>query len=352
MAMIERLTNCASAAPMVAGLVAYIRAHPDERIRVDTPFTVKKRLELLSRTIKLNPDDGEDKVKVAWNGQSGTQTCGTSNSRRGLLGRFFRRQDDGCPVPGPDDPGSGSSRPSSLPQGPLVTFASGPAGPICTASCGHLCSGFWCGPNPTGPPPDLAPSTTSGGSELTGGPLPTLSSPGNDPFPTNCISTTTLTSCLALGGGQKPACVTTSSCAATGAPSPPKTTDPAPEPSHTPVPGPANCVTIEIEWSSLFDTIWYGTLYHDGKKACDGSKECKCNSGDLPCDDGYTLRFESSSQTERDEYLNAYFSAPGSDGEVHWQLPLYSTDTTPCGLPAVQCKSEVFRDSSAGCKST
>lgn len=80
--------------------------------------------------------------------------------------------------------------------------------------------------------------------------------------------------------------------------------------------------------------------------------ECKCDSGDLPCDDGYTLRFESSSQTERDEYLDAYFSAPGSDGELHWKLPLYSSDSTPCGLPAgVGCKTEVFRDSSEGCNS-
>lgn len=48
---------------MVAGLVAYIRAHPGMTARA--PGEVKAKIIQLSRNIKLEPDAGSNKVKVA-----------------------------------------------------------------------------------------------------------------------------------------------------------------------------------------------------------------------------------------------------------------------------------------------
>ncbi|KAK8078992.1 hypothetical protein PG994_002799 [Apiospora phragmitis] len=238
----------------IGRLVAYIRAHPD--IDAQTPSAVKAKVLELSRTVRTAAEIG-GKVKVVWNGQSGTQTCGTKKQRRGLLSWLYRHQDDdddSCPLPG--QPGSGS--PGNLPLGPPVSFTRGPAGPSCTASCGQLCSGFWCGPTPTGPPPELEPTETTepGGMPtncvsstttmscrgagvgkdchtatrcLATGPLltdfPTLPPNTATAIPTNCVSTTTWTSCgLGGGGGHAPACVTGLGCAATRAPEPTTTT--------------------------------------------------------------------------------------------------------------------------------
>lgn len=228
-----------------------------------TPIAVKAKIKELSRTVKTAAEIG-GKVAVAWNGQNGKQTCGTQKTRRSFLSALLRRQDDGsnCPLPGQPGNGSpgGGPSPGNLPLGPPVTFTRGPAGPSCTASCGQLCSGFWCGPTPTGPPPDLDPAETAdpgvpsncvsstvttscrgagvgkdchtatrclatGGGPLTD--LPTLPPNTATAIPTNCVSTTTWTSCgLGGGGGHAPACVTGIGCAATQAPPKPTTTQP------------------------------------------------------------------------------------------------------------------------------
>ncbi|KAK7994851.1 hypothetical protein PG990_013624 [Apiospora arundinis] len=256
----EGVVGTSFAAPQVAGLVAYIRGHPG--MNAQKPSAVKAKIKELSRTVKT-PVDIAGKVPVAWNGQNGKQTCGTKKQRRSFLSALLRRQGDGdsCPLPGQPGNGSpgGGSSPGNLPLGPPVTFTRGPAGPSCTASCGQLCSGFWCGPTPTGPPPDLDPAETAdpgvpsncvsstvttscrgagvgkdchtatrclatgGGGPLTD--LPTLPPNSATAIPTNCVSTTTWTSCgLGGGGGHAPACVTGIGCAATQAPPKPTTT--------------------------------------------------------------------------------------------------------------------------------
>uniref|UniRef100_L2GC33 chitinase n=1 Tax=Colletotrichum fructicola (strain Nara gc5) TaxID=1213859 RepID=L2GC33_COLFN len=139
-----------------------------------------------------------------------------SSQKRGLDSRQAA-----CPIP--NLPGGGNN---PAPQGPGVTYKPGPPAPLCTANCGHLCSGYYCSPNPTGTPPDFAPPwetsrptntrpAESGG--FGGGltnlptltPAPTAAPPGQV-----CLSSTTATLCN--GGPRGGVCVTSTSCASFG----------------------------------------------------------------------------------------------------------------------------------------
>lgn len=162
-------------------------------------------------------------------------------------GRLVGRAGGFCPLPLPDAPGgSGGS-------GRTVTFTSGPvATPTCLnpAGCGgHLCSGYYCSPKPTGMPPDFQdprdprgeqpmPTTSIG---APGGPstgpiqVPTLTSKPDTgaPIPTDCASVSTWSTCIAPGGGNS-ACQTFSSCISTKVPT--TTSKPTSEPTSDPVP--------------------------------------------------------------------------------------------------------------------
>ncbi|KAK8098681.1 uncharacterized protein PG998_011922 [Apiospora kogelbergensis] len=64
----ENLVGTSFAAPQVAGLVAYIRAHPG--MNAQTPSAVKAKVLELSRTVRTETEVG-GKVNVIWNGQNG-----------------------------------------------------------------------------------------------------------------------------------------------------------------------------------------------------------------------------------------------------------------------------------------
>ncbi|KAK8028608.1 carbohydrate-binding module family 24 protein [Apiospora marii] len=65
---VENVVGTSYAAPQVAGLVAYIRAHPG--INAQTPSAVKAKVLELSRTVKTEAEV-EGKLNVIWNGQHG-----------------------------------------------------------------------------------------------------------------------------------------------------------------------------------------------------------------------------------------------------------------------------------------
>ncbi|KAF5510528.1 Chitotriosidase-1 [Colletotrichum siamense] len=208
-------TGSSFAAPLVAGLVAYVRGmHYGFG---EDPASLKSIMQQVSRPLPLTEDeaDFEQKEKMVWNLADPFEQCGSSQ-KRGLDSRQAA-----CPIP--NLPGGGNN---PVPQGPRVTYKPGPPAPLCTADCGHLCSGYYCSPNPTGTPPDFAPPwetsrptntrpAESGG--FGGGltnlptltPAPTAAPPGQV-----CLSSTTATLCN--GGPRGGVCVTSTSCASFG----------------------------------------------------------------------------------------------------------------------------------------
>ncbi|RKK65885.1 hypothetical protein BFJ69_g15895 [Fusarium oxysporum] len=154
-------------APLVAALVAYFRSLPNKSYQeqLRQPPTVKRLIKGLSRPFARwesnrveGPDDGLS-MHVVWNGHSGGESC--------LMGKS--PPPDGCPELPPDLstlPDSPSS-PGGSPK--RITWRSGPDGPKCSANSlvrrlferaeatcgGKLCSGYYCRPNPPGPPPDF-----------------------------------------------------------------------------------------------------------------------------------------------------------------------------------------------------
>ncbi|KAB5582898.1 hypothetical protein GE09DRAFT_284745 [Coniochaeta sp. 2T2.1] len=222
---------------------------------------------------------------MIWNGQvfdhsclldrpfNGDHVCGDMlpadlSSLSGSDGESVQGNGDGSDYPPGHMPIDGP-----LQTGPTITFLSGTPFPTCTTQCGKLCTGFYCDPSPTGPPPDFnypvnvntssvgtptattAPSTTPvipTGKSSVSAPT-TVPTPASNPSTTPNVLTdmppittrrpteTHATSCVASGavstcsmgpGGQK-ACVTSTACvwqaeSAAGAPPPP----PSPTPDN------------------------------------------------------------------------------------------------------------------------
>jgi hypothetical protein len=140
------------AAPLVAGLVAYFRAYS-----IASGSATISALEAidgvigLGRPIKFTAGTSSDAPDVIYNGgePNDGSPCGDNappGSKMRARGRALlsRQSNDACPLPGGGDP-----------RGPPVTFTQGPPSPLCTANCGHLCTGFYCVPRPTGTPPDF-----------------------------------------------------------------------------------------------------------------------------------------------------------------------------------------------------
>ncbi|KAI0123327.1 hypothetical protein BJ170DRAFT_105283 [Xylariales sp. AK1849] len=155
-----------------------------------------------SRPLTFHDGQHDPNINVIWNGQWRPDQCGS--------GAIAARQDGACPLPGG---GNG------LPSVPAVTFNPGPPGPLCTADCGKLCTGFYCEPNPTGTPPDFTvPATSTGLTDL-----PTLP----PSTPTSCdTGSTTSSTVQCVGNNGHSACVTKQVCT--------KVPQPTAQPTDTP----------------------------------------------------------------------------------------------------------------------
>lgn len=155
--------------------------------------------------------------------------------------------------------GSGSSTPgnSGGSGGTPITWEQGPDSPTCTASCGTLCTGYYCTPNPTGEPPGfwdpLDPTHGSGNGTTTPFSTPT-GLPPLTPTPTTitcappAVQTTTV-ECNGSGGHS--VCITSQFC-----------TDLGPLPTLTPT-------TCPRPWSTT--TVCAGS---GEQSACEPSSVC------------------------------------------------------------------------------
>lgn len=138
-----------------------------------------------------------------------------------------RQAGSACSIPGSGNGGGGGE------GGKTITFTSGPTpGPTCAGSCGgHLCSGYWCSPTPTGAPPGFQdpkdPSSTgftasqtsvsqgfsTGGSSVTTGAGTTGAGTTGPPYSgSGCSSYTATSTCSAGGCASQTLCVPTKPC--------------------------------------------------------------------------------------------------------------------------------------------
>ncbi|EER40925.1 exo-beta-1,3-glucanase [Histoplasma capsulatum H143] len=203
-----RTSGTSFAAPQVAGLVAYFRSLSSPwKDQLKKPANVKKMIQLFHRRFTVHspvaPNDPNLRKPVIWNGQVKTHSClsdyntidewDTGRSCPKIkeklddetgkgetvepcsLGNPFTQVDGGsCPFFPNDGPGghtvSFTGRPGAKPS---PTCASG------TGCGGHLCTGFFCSPMPTGVPPDRHDPKDPNASSR----VPTTTGPG-DPEPT------------------------------------------------------------------------------------------------------------------------------------------------------------------------
>lgn len=286
----ERLTmRFWSAAPAVAGLVAYFRALPGFDSKLQQPAQVKALLKRLSRTVQVGPtlrrpeaheENGvkySHGVQVVWNGQIDDQTsclltpldprcpdigptapsiddsCSSqpiTRRRRDQDGRILAKRQTGPSCQWTPDQGGGT--PGNGGGGGNGNGSGGGDGDGGGAGNGQAGDGKQLGPSKTityspGPP---SPTCTSNCGTLctdhwcrpdaTGQP-PHFTDPANLPsgpiggggVPANCISSTTSVTCHGAGVGKS--CVTATSCLATG------TVEALPTLTQAP-PFPSNCV--------------------------------------------------------------------------------------------------------------
>ncbi|KAF6804015.1 glucan 1,3-beta-glucosidase [Colletotrichum musicola] len=168
------------ATPIVAGVVAYIRAQDSRwQKQLEEPRNVKSMVRYLTRKLKSDGDlvddptlkwearfdgAGDGQRPFIWNGEVFGKSCLRNHGDADLQGV--------CPdIPdslGGVDPndrsvgervlGSGGAVPMPGP----VQFEPGPPGPTCTTGCGDHCTGYYCDPTPRATPPDFfEPTTTS-----------------------------------------------------------------------------------------------------------------------------------------------------------------------------------------------
>ncbi|KAM0418391.1 hypothetical protein ACHAPD_004750 [Fusarium lateritium] len=223
------------AAPLVAGLIAYIRGHPGAaQAGIATPEQVRAVIESKKRFLSYSPER-QDKKIVVYNGQErpdGVDPAACNPGaipKRSLESRNFVSS---CEIPG----SGGNSGDGTGPRfGPSVEFKPGKPGPLCSDVCGKLCEGFWCTFNPTGTNPDFSNPTSPAGSDnsdsgsgsgsggnngnspihLTGLPdLPTPTDSSGVPVGKVCLASTTNIVCN--GGPRGGVCQTSTSCISTG----------------------------------------------------------------------------------------------------------------------------------------
>ncbi|KAK0123765.1 hypothetical protein ONS95_008770 [Cadophora gregata] len=326
------------AAPQVAALAAYLKRLPsqwhDQLNRADSsgPKAVKALINELQRVITPRTPR-PNQVKTIWNGMSKTTNC--------LLDFPGGNEEKGCPnLPSDitscgsgnaeardireDDiverqsgpvcsiPGSGNSPNGE--GGKTITFTSGPTpGPTCASSCGgHLCSGYWCSPTPTGAPPGFQDP--------------------KDPSSTGfTASQTTVTSGFSTGGGTTTTPTTTSN-----------------PPGGTPPPEPT--AILRIMWDSEayegavagFSQWWffarqYGFDWSTGN-VCDADgtvyADDNINANNIPFPDG-TIKMPFSILGTRDCTYTGTKTAPGKL-------------TCPDLTSPVQCEVDTYAGSQYG----
>ncbi|EGO56249.1 hypothetical protein NEUTE1DRAFT_146972 [Neurospora tetrasperma FGSC 2508] len=165
------------AAPMVAALVAYLRALPSpfaEDLK-KTVFAVKmvkyltRKVNVIDQLEDYFPDLEEmgNHRRIIWNGNVGVENC-LVGYRSGFKSDEAKAVcevvNEGLPEPGNTDNWTPDTRyidnnfplRSGSSNGGAVTWHSGAVSPTCTANCGTLCTGYYCVPQPTGSPPDFS----------------------------------------------------------------------------------------------------------------------------------------------------------------------------------------------------
>ncbi|PGG96344.1 hypothetical protein GX51_07874 [Blastomyces parvus] len=199
------------AAPFVSGLVGYFRSLPSPwTAQLLNPASVKKMIKIFHRRFVVLGESIEDmKMKpVIWNGQFGDYSCladydtiekwDPEKHCPRINRRLAEEPNEGETVaPCSFDPGLFDNPQEQLdgtycprlprtdPNGHTVSFTS-KAGVKPTPTCasgtgcgGHLCTGFFCSPMPTGVPPDRHDPKDPNASSR----VPTTTGPG-DPEPT------------------------------------------------------------------------------------------------------------------------------------------------------------------------
>lgn len=154
-----------AAAPMVAGLAAYLRSlNSPWKAQLEKPTNVKKMIRIMHRHILSNDESGATipgNVPIIWNGQVGDKSCLSDYDTRAqwddtnLCPEINKNLDDVSedeiePItsPGGDDAESKQIDWSEGPDSPKCKSTSGTCG-------GELCRGYYCVPNPVGVPPDF-----------------------------------------------------------------------------------------------------------------------------------------------------------------------------------------------------
>ncbi|KAH7309717.1 peptidase S8/S53 domain-containing protein [Stachybotrys elegans] len=153
----RQVSGTSFAAPMVAGLVAYLRALPITSGRWDftRPSVVKEVIERLSKTLTIQVPGvtSQDKsAPVIWNGQMLDVNCFLVNGPNcpSWMSPGGGGSDGGGSDGGGDDGNDNSGH-------PRFTYSPGPPNPTCKGTdCGKLCQGYYCSPYPTGVPPDYS----------------------------------------------------------------------------------------------------------------------------------------------------------------------------------------------------
>ncbi|KAF6820941.1 class V chitinase [Colletotrichum plurivorum] len=169
------------ATPIVAGVVAYIRAQNSRwQEQLKEPRNVKSMVRYLTRKLKSDGDLGDGDVTLKnqarhdagtytgqrafiWNGEVFGKSCLRNHGDADLQG-VCPDIPDSLEGVDPNDPsvgervlGSGGAVPMPGP----VQFEPGPPGPTCSAGCGDLCTGYYCNPTPQKTPPDFFEPTTT-----------------------------------------------------------------------------------------------------------------------------------------------------------------------------------------------
>ncbi|RGP68664.1 oviduct-specific glyco [Fusarium sporotrichioides] len=202
------------AAPLVAGLIAYIRGHPGAaQAGVSTPEQVRAVIDSKKRVLSYNPGRPDKKEVVIYNGQERPAWVDPTACNPGAIpkrGLGSRDSASSCEMPGPEDGGGEGTRPRF---GPPVEFRPGTPGTNPDFS------------KPTSPA-DNSDSGSGPGSDggSNGGSAPIhLSNLPDLPTPTDisgvpvgkvCLASTTAVVCN--GGPRGGVCQTSTSCASTG----------------------------------------------------------------------------------------------------------------------------------------
>ncbi|KAI2615067.1 pectate lyase superfamily protein-domain-containing protein [Hypoxylon sp. NC1633] len=288
------------AAPYVAGVITYYRAQQSKwQKQLVHPKNVKTLISLFNRPLAVDGnlddpsitrsggsiDESLGRRPMIWNGEAFGFSCLRDYDNDNFKGRERicpeiedrldkTDTDDVCYPAGRAKRSLGKrdcthGEPADL--GPLpspITFSSGVPGPTCTgtATCGQLCTGYYCQPTPTGTPPDYTETKPTDPPDLPNGPT--------GPLPTLGPATGCLIDYTCHTSKTWPAtCSSSSSCWGGNIPQPSSgcsyssTCGPAPG-------GTAECSTSTSCWGGAAPTPIPAPPAKQVKYSCDGSGIC------------------------------------------------------------------------------